>query len=90
MRQSVAAATAPEEETIRFSCYLLTKKGQLWPYTLEIGESFISILSGKGTVKARFATRNCSVRASPVSESSPSSSPETSPYYVLKLLDSEQ
>ena len=64
MRQSVAATTAPEETTT-YGCYLFTKKGQLWPYTLEVGESFISILSRKGSVKARFATRYCSVRASP-------------------------
>ena len=89
MRQSVAATTVPEEHATLFGCYLLTKKGQLWPYTLEVGESFISIVSGKGTVKARFATRNCSVRASPVAEPSTNSS-DNNPYYVLKLLDSEQ
>ena len=71
-----------------FGCYLLTKKGQLWPYTLEVGQSFISIVSGKGTVKARFATRNCSVRASPIAE--PLIESQENPYYVLKLLDSEQ
>ena len=68
MRQSDLATTEPEEQATLFGCYLLTKKGQLWPYTLEVGANFISIVSGKGTVKARFATRNCSVRASPISE----------------------